>query len=206
MKKPTLHASLALAAVVLITSTATDALARWLAPDGGRFISRAPIPIEIEHPYAYANNRPLNSVDPGGTLPQVFRRGTCCNATPDPILVNTSNDDSGWQWLCPGRCTPDGYDCDRMWCNGNYVKPRGGPLSPTTNCNPPNYCDFSEHRDPATDEDHHVRPWGADPPATPGGPYTPHPVAPPAPAPDWVRTACDWYPMIPAVPSTLPQR
>ena len=40
--------------------------ARWYDPVVGRFISRSVLPTDIEHPYVYCSNDPLNHVDPNG--------------------------------------------------------------------------------------------------------------------------------------------
>jgi len=40
--------------------------ARWYDPLLGRFISKAPLPVIIEHPYIFAENNPLNRFDPSG--------------------------------------------------------------------------------------------------------------------------------------------
>ncbi|MFC1601864.1 RHS repeat domain-containing protein, partial [Candidatus Sumerlaeota bacterium] len=39
---------------------------RWYDPFTGRFISKGPMPPYEEHPYAYCENDPVNSIDPSG--------------------------------------------------------------------------------------------------------------------------------------------
>ena len=42
--------------------------ARWYSRSTGRFLSRAPVPVEDEPPYTYVHNNPVYYVDPTGEL------------------------------------------------------------------------------------------------------------------------------------------
>ncbi|MFC1601815.1 RHS repeat-associated core domain-containing protein [Candidatus Sumerlaeota bacterium] len=42
--------------------------ARWYDPFTGRFISKAPMPPDAEHPYSYARNNPATRVDANGLM------------------------------------------------------------------------------------------------------------------------------------------
>ena len=41
---------------------------RWYEPQLGRFLSQAPLPPNLEHPYVYALSNPTRSIDPEGQL------------------------------------------------------------------------------------------------------------------------------------------
>ena len=53
---------------------------RWYDPSLGVFITRAPFPPQIEHPYSYVESNPINSFDPNGQM------RICCRPVMDPIL------------------------------------------------------------------------------------------------------------------------
>jgi hypothetical protein len=57
-----LFAAIALTAVAVCSSVQ----ARWLSAESGLFITRAPLPTPLEHPYGYAGANPVNEVDPRG--------------------------------------------------------------------------------------------------------------------------------------------
>ena len=41
---------------------------RWYEPGTGRFVSRAPFPPDMEHPYTFGNNNSVKYIDPKGEL------------------------------------------------------------------------------------------------------------------------------------------
>jgi RHS repeat-associated protein len=51
--------------------------ARWYDPATGRFVSRAPVPAEREHPYTFCQNQPTAKVDPTGELLLELLIGVC---------------------------------------------------------------------------------------------------------------------------------
>ena len=57
---------------------------RWYEPTTGRFISRAPLPYYLEHPYTYALDNPIRIVDSLGLTYYDF--GGSVPLIPDPLL------------------------------------------------------------------------------------------------------------------------
>ncbi|MFC1601647.1 RHS repeat domain-containing protein, partial [Candidatus Sumerlaeota bacterium] len=95
--------------------------ARWYDPFTGRFISRAPVCPDKEHPYVYCENDPVMSVDPDGRRSIPSGAGWCCVAAackPCEDKVQLLPED-GWSnqdedpWVDPpppGFCAP----CDMI--------------------------------------------------------------------------------------------
>jgi RHS repeat-associated protein len=77
--------------------------ARWYAPWEGRFLSRAPVPVEEEHPYTLAAGNPLVRVDPSGTSPE---NANCWIAGAVTYVVCTV--------VCGWRKTVGKWDCAYM--------------------------------------------------------------------------------------------
>jgi RHS repeat-associated protein len=110
-------------------------------PQTGRFVSIAPFPPSLEHPYLYAQANPVFFVDPYGTGPNI---GRCCNNSASPHLacLNGQGGDVGgtWVWVCPGSCVGSTYnfywfsnDCEGMYCgNTFYEAPGSYPGEPSS--------------------------------------------------------------------------
>jgi len=90
---------------------------RWYDPELGRFLTRAPLPPALEHPYVYSSNNPVNHIDPRGERDWGPLGGRCCNKSngDEYALVNGK-----WILLKPGKCTGFMQDCDGMTCGGGF--------------------------------------------------------------------------------------
>jgi len=61
-KKPVTVVALVLVGAIL----APESFARYYAPEMGCLITVAPYPPDVEHPYVYCENNPINRIDPMG--------------------------------------------------------------------------------------------------------------------------------------------
>ncbi len=92
---------------------------RWYDPSRGHFLSKAPYPSHIEHPYGYAANNPLLLYDPSGLMPKPEPLPTPTPVPDDPRVVDSDNDgipdfyDPYPDSICPPAKPPSYGDCLR---------------------------------------------------------------------------------------------
>ncbi|PKO16726.1 hypothetical protein CVU37_10230 [candidate division BRC1 bacterium HGW-BRC1-1] len=115
--------------------------ARWYSTQAFGFISRAPFPPDIEHPYMIASANPMGRIDPSGMRDWGPLGGKCCNKSGGNEWVLAGN--GSWRELKPGECTGAGEDCDGMTCGGGfyYVKNLRGGSCATPRCDDKTFAD-----------------------------------------------------------------
>ena len=105
---------------------------RYYQYEVGRFISAAPYLPDLEHPYTYATNRPLDRADPAGRFPKLPEYRWCpansiiCNWSSDQCVIAYSPP-AHYEVLHPGQCTSWFFDYgDFAFWSGEWFKCGGG--------------------------------------------------------------------------------
>jgi hypothetical protein len=91
------------------TLVGNRAEARWYSPETAGFISRAPYPPAVEHPYSFAEQLPNRLIDPDGAKPRPYDQyeelnelKDCFDKTKDQVAGGTACVDGASKMCDPG--------------------------------------------------------------------------------------------------------